>query len=219
MRPTIHARSWKSALAASAVVAATIATPITAGAVTSGLAENDAFETTEDAAPLFLGVLSNDDPAAVITGFTPATHGTVAEVVTNGITIGYTYEPSPDTNGPDSFTYSIEVDVEGVITVDTAEVTVAVAAVPDAPIAADDSAPAPTADPIEEDGPAVDLTDLILANDTDADGDARSIVGVDTSSTKGTVTFTNGRVEYEATDQAATRSATTPTPSSSPPAP
>ncbi len=45
-------------------------------------------------------------------------------------------------------------------------------------------------------GQETDITSQLLANDTDAEGDALSISSIDTSSTNGTVTLSNGDISY-----------------------
>src|SRR5439155_12916016 len=81
-----------------------------------------------------------------------------------------TYTPAPNYNGPDSFTYTIGDGHGGSA---TASVSVTVAAVNDAPVAADDTVTT------AEDTPA---TISVLANDVDADGDVLTIAGFGSAS-------------------------------------
>ncbi len=201
MSRATHRRGWiKRALVASVVGTATVATPIAASAEVGGFAEPDTATTTEDAPlPVVIDVLTNDTPGAVITGFGPAGFGTVGQVITDDVVTALTYQPDPDANGIDSFTYEIETGD----TTETETVTVTVTETPDAPEANDDDVPGPAVTLTEGDA-ALDLTDLILANDFDVDGDETSIVSVDTTGTAGTVVFAAGSVTYEPTSDSAT---------------
>ncbi|WP_210188456.1 Ig-like domain-containing protein [Methylobacterium sp. 174MFSha1.1] len=93
---------------------------------------------------------------------TPPTNGTVAIDPTGT----FTYTPAPNYSGPDGFTYTISDGTTAV----TYTVTVAVAAVNDAPAAAADAFVTP------EDVP---VTIRVLANDTDADGDPLAVTQID----------------------------------------
>ncbi len=128
-------------------------------------------------------VLSNDsdpegDGLTIIDVSQPA-NGTV---VNNGDSLSYT--PNPGFVGTDTFTYTID-DGHGGQT--TATVTVEVTN--QAPAAVDD-------------GPYILMTNAphvldVLANDTDPDGDAISIVSVDTTGLLGTVTINDdGTLTY-----------------------
>jgi outer membrane protein OmpA-like peptidoglycan-associated protein len=128
-------------------------------------------------------VLSNDsdpegDGLTIIDVSQPA-NGTV---VNNGDSLSYT--PNPGFVGTDTFTYTID-DGHGGQT--TATVTVEVTN--QAPAAVDD-------------GPYILMTNAphvldVLANDTDPDGDAISIVSVDTNGLLGTVTINDdGTLTY-----------------------
>ncbi|HET7702552.1 MAG TPA: Ig-like domain-containing protein [Candidatus Limnocylindrales bacterium] len=120
---------------------------------------------TEDIA-LDLAVLGNDlDPDSdplTVSSVTDPTHGT-ATINPNG-TIHYV----PDANyaGDDDFSYTVSDGRGGT---DTAPVKVRVAAVPDAPSAADDAATTPEDTPIDV---------AVLANDSDADGDPITVSAV-----------------------------------------
>ena len=85
----------------------------------------------------------------------PPDHGTVS---VNPVTGQVTYEPGPNFNGTDTFTYEI-CDSSGLC--DTASVTVSVTAVNDPPVANDDSTSTP------ED---TQVVVLVIDNDFDVDG-------------------------------------------------
>lgn len=94
----------------------------------------------------------------------------------------------------DTFTYTIS---DGSLT-DTANVTVTLAGINDAPTAMDDTVS------IGEDDGATDLTADLLGNDTDPDtGETAQlvIVSIDATGTTGVVTFENGNVSYDPNGQ------------------
>jgi len=95
-------------------------------------AGNDSATVDEDSVANSVNVLANDTDAdgdtPAITSVTQASHGSVA--ITGGGT-GLTYTPTPDYNGPDSFTYTISDGRGGT---DTATVSVTVTNTPDAPV-------------------------------------------------------------------------------------
>lgn len=124
------------------------------------VATDDQANATEDTA-IFVDLLANDvdvdgDALTVDLG-TPA-NGTV---VFDGT--GFLYTPDPNFSGTDSFTYTIDDGNGGQ---DTGEVTVTVAAVNDAPVAATDTGTG------DED---TDITVNVVQNDTDPDGDALTV--------------------------------------------
>jgi hypothetical protein len=112
-----------------------------------------------------------------------ASHGTAA-VGANGT---WTYDPAPDFNGADAFTYTAYA---GTDSSNAGTVDLTITAVNDAPVAGDDTIT------VAEDA-ATDVTAMILANDTDVDsGDTLSVTGTSGASggtavlDGGTVTFT-----------------------------
>ena len=125
----------------------------------------DATATDEDT-PVIIDVLANDDDVdgdpLTVTAVTTATHGSVVINPDNTIT----YTPDANYHGADSFSYTIS-DGQGETA--TASVTVAVNPVNDAPVAVDDSAVT------AEDTP---VTVVVLANDSDVDGDGLTVVAV-----------------------------------------
>jgi len=147
------------------------------------LAVDDAVETREDR-PVTIAVLANDsdpdgDTLAVVDASAPA-HGTT-RVAGAGTVI---YTPEPDFNGSDRFTYTVR-DRPGLTA--RADVRVTVLPVDDAPLAVDDAAETP------EDTP---VTIVVLANDSDPDGDTLAVVDA-TAPAHGTTRVTGaGAVEY-----------------------
>lgn len=146
-------------------------------------AEDDTAETDEDT-PVTVDVLANDsdpdgDPLTITEATSP--DGTV-EITPEGLL----FTPAEDFNGPTTISYTV-TDPDG--NEDTATVTVDVNPVNDAPDAVDDADETPSGAPV-----TVDL----LANDTDVDGDALSVVeatvpaeqGTLVNNGDGTVTFT-----------------------------
>lgn len=137
------------------------------------VANPDVAGTPEDT-PVVIDVLGNDtdpngDPLTVTAATAP--NGTVG-INPDGT---LTYTPNPDFNGPDVISYTV-TDPAG----NTATSTVAVTVTPvnDAPVAAPDAITTPLDTPVTLD---------IVANDSDPDGDALTIVGTPTS-VDGTVT-------------------------------
>jgi uncharacterized repeat protein (TIGR01451 family) len=131
------------------------------------VANNDSYTTDEDTALTVPapGILSNDsdidgNPLAAGLITNPA-YGTIA-LNSDG---SFTYTPVADYHGPDSFTYKVN---DGILDSALATVSIAVRPVADAPIAWDDSYST------QEDEPLVVAAPGVLANDTDADGDALS---------------------------------------------
>jgi cysteine-rich repeat protein len=133
---------------------------------------NDAPTAVADSATLdedtsaTIDVVANDSDtdgdALAITGITQPEHGSAAIVDATHVS----YTPEANYNGPDAFSYTIADGNGGEA---TAAVTVAVTSVNDAPVAVDDTAS------LDEDTPA---TIDVVANDSDADGDALAITGV-----------------------------------------
>jgi hypothetical protein len=156
-------------------------TPVDSGAP---MATPDAFTTAEDTALPSLGVLANDvvlDGPAIVSLATPPAHGTATVNVDGTIA----YAPAPDYAGPDALTYRV-TDRDG--QADTATVSIVVTPVGDAPVANPDAATAHAAWP--------PVVIPVLANDTDADGDALSVTSA-TQGGQGTVTvLPDGTIQY-----------------------
>lgn len=137
------------------------------------IAVNDSGSTSEDTA-VSINVLANDsDPdggtvTVVAADSESAAGGTVA--CSGG---SCTYTPDVDFNGSDSFSYTI-ADTSGLT--DTATVSISVASVNDAPTARDDVA-----------STSVDVPVLVsvLSNDSDPEGDQRTISAFDSTTAAG----------------------------------
>ena len=114
------------------------------------------------------------------------THGTLT-LNANG---SFTYTPNANFNGSDSFTYKAS---DGSAESNVATVTIAVAAVNDAPVATDDSYGT------NEDGHA-GIAPGVLTNDTDVDGDALT-AGLASGPAHGTLTL-NGDGSFSYTPAA-----------------
>ena len=145
------------------------------------VAGDDSASTAEDA-PVSVSVLGNDtdadgDPLSVAAVTQPANG--VASI--EGSTVRY--EPAANYNGADSFTYTVSDGRGGS---DTATVSLAVTPVPDAPVAAGDSAST------AEDAA---VTIAVLANDSDADGDALT-ASVVTGPSHGTAVVDGSGIRY-----------------------
>lgn len=147
------------------------------------LALDDNAAGTEDTL-LSLDPLANDsDPDGdmlTVVGVSGGANGTVSVGAGNTLV----YQPDPDTNGADSFVYTISDGRGGTA---TAEVTVDVAAVNDAPVAADDATATAHDTPVQLD---------LFANDSDPEGGALTITGL-TDPAQGSVSVVaGGVVEY-----------------------
>jgi len=154
------------------------------------VARDDSASTPEDT-PVVVNVPGNDfDPDGNLTLGSvsivdPPDHGTVS---VNPVTGQVTYEPGPNFNGTDTFTYEI-CDSSGLC--DTASVTVSVTAVNDPPVARDDSASTPEDTPVVVNVPG---------NDFDPDGNLTlGSVSIVDPPDHGTVTVNpvTGAVTYE----------------------
>ncbi|MCF6386576.1 Ig-like domain-containing protein [Mycobacterium sp. MBM] len=139
------------------------------------IANNNSYSTGEDST-LTGNVLSNDTDAdadaLTATLVTGPTHGTL----TLNADGSFTYTPTTDYTGLDSFTYQTS---DGSATSNTALVTIAVTAVNDAPVAVDDTFTT------NED---TAVSGNVLTNDSDVDGDALTATLVD-GPTHGTLTL------------------------------
>jgi hypothetical protein len=144
-------------------------------------ANPDPVELPEDPDPASwpVAVLANDTvpPGSTIVAVTPGSLGAVT-IAPDGRSVFY--QPRPDANGSDTFTYTVS---NGRGAEDTATVSVSILAVNDAPVAQDDSVTVPRHAPAT----VIDA----LANDTDVDGQTVTITGK-TNASKGTVTITAG---------------------------
>jgi plastocyanin len=114
---------------------------------------------------------ANDDPLSFSISASPA-HGTLGPIGApncaplNTCSASVTYTPAANYFGPDSFKFRVNDTVVS-SALSGGNVTITVTAVPDAPIAVDDSTTV-----AEGSGPS---TVAVLANDSDADGDTLTI--------------------------------------------
>lgn len=145
------------------------------------IADNDSTTVPEDAGPTAVAVLVGDtdidgDTLEII----GTTNGTKGVVTITGGGSGLTYDPAPNLNGGDAFTYTIS---DGNGETDTATVSVTITPSNDPPVAQDDEAT------VAEDAGATMID--VLDNDSDVDGDTLEVDSV-TQGSKGTVTRTGG---------------------------
>ena len=151
---------------------------VTIGVNALPVAVNDSPTVNEDTL-LSGNVAANDFPSTdggnVWTLIAPATNG----VVNFNPDGSYSYQPNSNYHGADTFRYRL-CDVDGDCS--TATVSITVVSVNDAPVAVNDAAT------INEDTTA---TVAVLANDSDADGDMLTIVGVTTTNGTASVQGTN----------------------------
>ncbi|MFC1547207.1 Ig-like domain-containing protein [Candidatus Neomarinimicrobiota bacterium] len=141
---------------------------------------------TDEDSPVTINVLANDsDPegdALSVENITQGSSGVVAINPDGSVT----YTPAPDFNGSDSFTYTISDGSGGSA---SANVSVTINAVNDAPVAGNDAAET------QEDTP---VTIDVLANDSDVDGDPLTVQNV--TQAKGVVHINpDGSLAYEPT--------------------
>ena len=147
------------------------------------VARDDVTATFEDFAILDGDVSPNDtDVDGDVLSFALVGAGPAGLAFNNDGT--FTYAPPANVNGVVSFTYEASDGQGGS---DTATVTITVIAVPDAPVAADDSAATAFETAVTID---------VIGNDTDADGDALSPL-LDTQAAHGTaVVNADGTITY-----------------------
>ncbi|MCB9149972.1 MAG: tandem-95 repeat protein [Caldilineaceae bacterium] len=136
------------------------------------VAANDSYLTDEDV-PLTVdapGVQENDND---VDGDT-LTSAVVDNPAHGSVTLNgdgsFTYTPSQDYNGSDSFIYKLN---DGAADSNTATVTIVIGGVNDAPVATDDSYAT------DEDTTLTVVAPGVLANDSDVDGDALTLALVD----------------------------------------
>ncbi len=179
---------------------ATVTIEVIDAANTAPAAGDDTVTTDEDTAAVITvaGLLANDGDgdgdALTLAGVTQPAHGTTV-IDDNGTpddaaddTVVYT--PAADFHGSDAFTYTVADGRGGSA---TATVAVTVTPVNDAPLAQDDTA-ATTADT------ALVLAGAdLLANDSDADGDALTLAGV-TQPAHGTAAIDDNGTPDDAAD-------------------
>jgi VCBS repeat-containing protein len=143
----------------------------------------DSATTSEDQAIAIAALANDTDPdgdALTITGATNGANGSVT-VNANGT---LTYAPTANFNGQDSFSYTVSDGKGGTA---SAQVTVVVTPVNDAPVAVNNSA-------TTAEDQAIAIT--VLGNDVDPDGDTLTVTGA-TNGANGAVTLNaNGTLTY-----------------------
>jgi len=157
---------------------------------------DDSTSTAEDT-PVVVDLIGNDTDIDGDTLVTAAINGTPLfvgspVVVTNGtlttdINGVVTFTPDPDYSGPVNFDYTV---IDGNGGSDTAQVTITVTPVNDAPVAVNDSQTT-----LEDTAVSIN----VLTNDSDIDGDTLSITQVDGQAivAGSSVTVSNGTVELQ----------------------
>ena len=202
--PGGRARRGASVLGAAILVASSLLVPASVGAANANpIAHLDRVYGDEDGV-LTGNVLANDTDAdggtLSVYSFTQTTNGTLQLTAAGALT----YTPMPNFNGMDTTTYTLQ-DGQGGYAL--GYIQLYVAPVNDFPVAANDAVDA------VEDTAAVIAASVLLANDTDVDGDTLAVAGVSAPSggsvdlAAGTVTFTPtpewcgaGGFSYEVSD-------------------
>ena len=151
------------------------------------IAIDDSVTTPEDtpivipAADLLANDTDPDGDPLTITSVTDSANGTVVLDVSGNVV----YTPDPDFSGTDTFTYQV---CDPGLACDTATVTVTVTPVNDPPVAVDDTATT------VEDTP-VDV--VVLANDSDPEGDPLTVTSIVTVPANGTAVINgDGTITY-----------------------
>ncbi|MEF1183003.1 Ig-like domain-containing protein, partial [Vibrio campbellii] len=144
---------------------------------------NDDNAVTDEDMPVTIDVLTNDtdvdgDTQTIVNASVPADQGTV-EIVDGKLV----FTPADNFNGEATISYTVS---DGALE-DSAEVSVTVNPVNDAPVANDDSAVT------DEDTP---VTIDVLPNDTDIDGDTLTIVNASVPADQGTVEIVDGKLVF-----------------------
>lgn len=163
---------------------------LTNGPVWANAASAPPIETNEDSqVSNYLKAIDIDGDALTFSFQTNPSKGTI---ILNDYSTGrYTYTPSPDENGLDSFTYIVN---DGTSNSNAATINVNIVGTNDAPVGQSD------AYSVGEDGAlSVTTTNSILNNDRDVDGDHLSAV-IKSQPTHGTLTLNpNGTFTYTPT--------------------
>uniref|UniRef100_UPI003F833B23 tandem-95 repeat protein n=1 Tax=Vibrio campbellii TaxID=680 RepID=UPI003F833B23 len=148
---------------------------------------NDDSAATDEDTPVTIDVLPNDtdvdgDTLTIVNASVPADQGTV-EIVDGKLV----FTPVKNFNGEATISYTVS---DGELE-DSAEVSVTVNPINDAPVANDDSAVT------DEDTP---VTIDVLPNDTDVDGDTLTIVNASVPADQGTVEIVDGKLVFTPAD-------------------
>lgn len=163
----------------SPALTATATVTVMIAAVNDPIQASDISTTTpEDVSITINPVYTDPDgPGMTITNKTNGSKGTV--VLVNGAT-RMRYNPYPNVNGPDSFTYTVSDGLES----STATVSISIAPVNDAPTANLDTAS------VNRNG---SVTINVLANDQDPDvGDTKTVKAITSAPIAGIVNIVNG---------------------------
>ncbi|CAE6907062.1 COG2931 RTX toxins and related Ca2 -binding proteins [Vibrio sp. B1FIG11] len=160
---------------------------ITVNPINDAPVANDDNTVTDEDTPVTIDVLPNDtdvdgDTLTIVNASVPADQGTV-EIVDGKLV----FTPAENFNGEATISYTVS---DGALE-DSAEVSVTVNPVNDAPVANDDSAVT------DEDTP---VTIDVLPNDTDVDGDTLSIVNASVPADQGTVEIVDGKLVFTLAD-------------------
>ncbi|MCC4221981.1 Ig-like domain-containing protein [Vibrio campbellii] len=156
---------------------------VTVNPVNDAPVANDDNAVTDEDTPVTINVLPNDtdidgDTLTIVNASVPAEQGTV-EIVDGKLV----FTPAENFNGEATISYTV---YDGVLE-DSAEVSVTVNPVNDAPVANDDSAAT------DED---TTVTIDVLTNDTDVDGDTLTIVNASVPAEQGTVEIVDGKLVF-----------------------
>ncbi|WP_230624584.1 tandem-95 repeat protein [Vibrio campbellii] len=156
---------------------------VTVNPVNDAPVANDDNAVTDEDTPVTINVLPNDtdvdgDTLTIVNASVPADQGTV-EIVDGKLI----FTPADNFNGEATISYMVS---DGVLE-DSAEVSVTVNLINDAPVANDDSAVT------DEDTP---VTINVLPNDTDVDGDTLTIVNASVPADQGTVEIVDGKLVF-----------------------
>ncbi|MGI1900808.1 cadherin-like domain-containing protein, partial [Vibrio campbellii] len=156
---------------------------VTVNPINDAPVANDDNAVTDEDMPVTIDVLTNDtdvdgDTQTIVNASVPADQGTV-EIVDGKLV----FTPADNFNGEATISYTVS---DGALE-DSAEVSVTVNPVNDAPVANDDSAVT------DEDTP---VTIDVLPNDTDIDGDTLTIVNASVPADQGTVEIVDGKLVF-----------------------
>ncbi|AUV86140.1 tandem-95 repeat protein [Vibrio campbellii] len=160
---------------------------VTVNPINDASVANDDNAVTDEDTPVTINVLPNDtdvdgDTLSIVNASVPADQGTV-EIVDGKLV----FTPADNFNGEATISYTVS---DGELE-DSAQVSVTVNPVNDAPVANDDSAVT------DEDTP---VTIDVLPNDTDVDGDTLSIVNASVPADQGTVEIVDGKLVFTPAD-------------------
>ncbi|MEF1183002.1 Ig-like domain-containing protein, partial [Vibrio campbellii] len=156
---------------------------VTVNPVNDAPVANDDSAVTDEDTPVTINVLPNDtdvdgDTLTIVNASVPAEQGAV-EIVDGKLV----FTPADNFNGEATISYTVS---DGALE-DSAEVSVTVNPINDAPVANDDNVVT------DEDTP---ITIDVLPNDTDVDGDTLTIVNASVPADQGTVEIVDGKLVF-----------------------